>query len=315
MHAPLRLHFCSDLFNPRLPDADYQQEVAAAEAAGITPALIDFEALVQGNDPERAVRRVPPADPPVPALYRGWMLTADRYASLYAALHSRGHRLLNEPSAYRHCHHLPEAYPLIRPYSPRTVWLETGPEVDFDRVEALLPGFGDAPLIVKDFVKSQKHYWHEACFIPSASDREAVERVVRRFVDLQGADLCGGLVFREFEEFEPIGVHPRSGLPLTLEYRVFYLNGAPFCTTRYWEEGNYGSAEPPHAQFRGVAKEIRSRFFTMDLARRRDGEWRIVELGDAQVAGLPDHLDRGEFYRVLAAAWSDVAWAAASPAT
>ena len=36
-----------------------------------------------------------------------------------------------------------------------------------------------------------------------------------------------------------------------------------------------------------VARQIQSRFFTMDIAQRSDGEWMIVELGDAQVAGLP----------------------------
>ncbi len=310
----MRLLFCTDPFDPGAPDAEYQVEASAAGAAGFATHLVDFEAL-QGNDPERSVRRVPPADPPCPALYRGWMMTVDRYARLYAALRSRGVYLLNDPEAYRHCHHLPAAYSLIRPYTPRTVWLEIGPEVDFDRVVALLSGFGDAPLIIKDFVKSQKHYWHEACFIPSASDRGAVERVVRRFVELQGEDLCGGLVFREYEEFEPVGMHPRSGLPLTREYRVFYFDGVPFFTTRYWEEGTYGTIELPFARFQSVAREIRSRFFTMDLALRKDGEWRIVELGDAQVAGLPEHVDRGEFYRALAAVSGNVAWAADSPAT
>ena len=34
-------------------------------------------------------------------------------------------------------------------------------------------------------VESQKHAWEAACFIPSASDREEVERVVRRFLELR----------------------------------------------------------------------------------------------------------------------------------
>jgi hypothetical protein len=43
-------------------------------------------------------------------------------------------------------------------------------------VMELLRPFGDAPLVLKDYVKSQKHAWDEACFIPSASDRKAFER-------------------------------------------------------------------------------------------------------------------------------------------
>ena len=111
-------------------------------------------------------------------------------------------------------------------------------------MEALAP-FGDAPLVLKDFVKSRKHEWAEACFIPSAADREAVERVVGRFLELQGEDLAGGLVFREYVEFEPVGVHPRSGMPLTQEYRIFWLDGGPLFWSPYWEGADYGGTEPP----------------------------------------------------------------------
>jgi len=49
-----------------------------------------------------------------------------------------------------------------------------------------------------------------------------------------------------------------------------------------------------------LAGRVRSRFFTMDVARRAvDGEWLVVELGDGQVAGLPDDVDVGAFYRAL----------------
>ena len=44
---------------------------------------------------------------------------------------------------------------------------------------------------------------------------------------------------------------------------------------------------------------MRSRFFTMDVAKRRDGDWLIVELGDGQVAGLPEHADVDGFYKAL----------------
>ena len=48
-----------------------------------------------------------------------------------------------------------------------------------------------------------------------------------------------------------------------------------------------------------IAAQIRSRFFTMDVAQRTDGEWMIVELGDGQVAGLPERADQGKFYQAL----------------
>ena len=58
-------------------------------------------------------------------------------------------------------------------------------------------------------------------------------------------------------------------------------------------------------RFAAVAGGVRSRFFTMDVAQRRDGDWLIVELGDGQVAGLPDHADVDGFYKALKVHWPD----------
>jgi hypothetical protein len=127
---------------------------------------------------------------------------------------------------------------------------------------------------------------------------------VGRFLELQG-DLAGGLVFREFVEFEPVGVHPRSGMPLTEEYRAFWLDGVPVFWAPYWAEGDYRASRPTIEDFAGVAPAVRSRFFTMDLARRRDGGWMIVEVGDGQVSGLPRESDADRFYEALSRAWSD----------
>jgi hypothetical protein len=171
-------------------------EVAAAESLGFQHVLVDYEALVNDAAPVRAVRRVARQSGPMRGLYRGWMLTPEHYRQLYGALAERDLHLINDPSAYTHCHYLPESYPIIQRYTPRSVWLRTGPEVAFDRVMELLSPFASRAVIVKDFVKSRKHEWSEACYIPSASDRSAVERVVRRFVELQGEDFNEGLVFR-----------------------------------------------------------------------------------------------------------------------
>ena len=37
----------------------------------------------------------------------------------------------------------------------------------------------------------------------------------------------------------------------------------------------------------------------MDIARQKNGELIIIELGDGQVAGLPDKTNRNEFYEQL----------------
>jgi hypothetical protein len=299
----MKIVFCSDPLNSRQPDTAYLAEAAAAERLGIPYTLVDYDALACENDPLMAVRRVPAQSPPELGIYRGWMLTPEQYRQLFVAIEAKGVRLLNEPAAYRHCHYLPESYSVIESHTPRSVWIKTHGEIALDEIMERLRSFGSAAVVVKDFVKSRKHEWAEACFIPSASDREAVERVVRRFLDLQGDDLSEGLVFREFIEFEPVGSHPKSRMPLTKEFRLFFLDRRPIFWTPYWDEGDYQGAQPPVERFVPVAARVRSRFFTMDIAKRRDGDWLIVELGDAQVAGLPAHADVDAFYEALKTHW------------
>jgi hypothetical protein len=304
LDSDMHLVFCSDPLTPRQPDSAYGAEVAAATAVGADYVLVDYEALTDERDPARAVRRVPQQAATTPALYRGWMLTPPQYSDLYDALVERGVSLLNDPAAYRYCHYLPEWYPALAAYTPATVWCEYDGHLDMAQVMALLAPFGTAPLIVKDYVKSRKHEWYEACYIPSAADAVAVERVVRRFIELQAEGLNEGLVFREFVEFEPLGSHSKSGMPLTREYRLFFLDGQPLYATEYWDESEYAGSEPPLDEFTAIAGAVPNRFFTMDVARVVDGRWMIVELGDGQVAGLPSEAHAPAYYRVLAARWA-----------
>jgi hypothetical protein len=298
------LIYCQDPLARGEPDAAFASEVGAAEPHGLPHALIDFEALVYDGDPLRAVRAVPVAAQPELGVFRGWMLRSEQYAQLYAALLDRNVRLINDPAAYLHCHHLPESYAHIARWTPRTVWLPLAPGEAAPAREtlyALLTPFDDHPLIVKDYVKSRKHEWAEACFIPSAADLEGVERVVRRFMELQSDDLAGGLVFREYVAFTPLTTHARSGMPLTREYRTFWLDGQPVLTAPYWDEGDYAGVEPPVDAFVPAAAKVASRFFTMDVAQRADdGAWQIIELGDGQVAGIPERADAGDLYVALA---------------
>ena len=88
-------------------------------------------------------------------------------------------------------------------------------------------------------------------------------------------------------------------MPLTREFRLFVLDGVIVHWFNYWEEGDYGESKPPLDRFREVAMLPKSRFFTMDIAQTEDDQWLIIELGDAQVAGLPDNADPDAFFSSL----------------
>lgn len=292
----MKIIFCEDPLNKNHPDEMYQAEAKAAQAVGFDYELINYEALVYEKNLEKSTRRVSQNNPETVGLYRGWMLKPKDYRRLYEGLFEKGIKLINDPSAYQHCHYLPESYEVIKQKTPKTVWLPVEGAVDMDKVIALLTTFGHRPVIVKDYVKSQKHYWSEACFIPNASDPVVVSPIVSRFVELQDEDFNEGLVFREFVELESLTTHSKSGMPLTKEFRVFVFKGAPLVVSEYWEEGDYQAIVPSISEFTNEMKAVQSQFYTMDIAKRANGEWVIMELGDGQVAGLPERVDANQFY-------------------
>ena len=156
-------------------------------------------------------------------------------------------------------------------------------------------------MIVKDYVKSEKHMWDAACFIPDVADREAARRVVANFVRVRGDDLEGGLVLRRYEPLRAVAPPGVGGLPVAAEWRTFWLDGDLLlrCPNHEVPAGTT-LPEPPMPLLREVAGRMRSRFFTLDVALRDDGTWRVIEPGDAQVAGLPPAASADDFYARLA---------------
>ncbi|QDG49553.1 hypothetical protein FIV42_02005 [Persicimonas caeni] len=295
----MHIFFCSDPLERRRADAVYASEFAAARDVVDACHLIDFEGLEMSGKPFAEVTPPQRQEPAVEAVYRGWMLSPAQYRRLYGALEARGYMLVNSPEQYRHCHYLPESYGVLEGVTPQTVWLEGAEHSDADICDAA-SAFGDAAIIVKDYVKSQKHYWDEACFVPSASDTERLLQVVRRFIELQGGELEGGLVLRRYVEFETLPTVDEGDAPSVLEYRLFFFDGRLVSLAPYWDESDYPSAlEVPVDRFGEVADRIDSRFFSMDVARTVDGEWLVVEVGDGQVSGLPERVDEDEFFAEL----------------
>ncbi len=295
----MTIFFPADPLEPHRPDRAFAAEVEAAQRAGLPWQIVNFERLTRDKNAELAIRRVTPATSCGLAVYRGWMLRPEAYAALYHALQKRDWLLINSPDSYDHCHLLPASYDRIEAHTPRTIWLPLPDCLDENKVRDALRIFGNNSVIVKDYVKSRKHEWHDACYIPDAQNVAGV-RVVARFLELQGDDLVGGLVLREFVELQIIGAHERSGLPLAREFRLFFLDHRLLLSADYWAQGDYSGEAPPLALFCHIAHSVRSRFFSMDVAQKADGEWIIIELGDGQVAGLPGEDLAPKFYGKLA---------------
>lgn len=281
---------CADPLRPRQTDGHFAAEARAARDLDHPVALIDHDALTAG-DVTAAVARVPKG--PRTAWYRGWMLTAGQYGALSDALAERGVTLLTSPRDYQRAHELPGWYETFEPVTPRSVWLPTAPGVPpaRSRLAAAATALGGGPAVVKDHVKSRKHEWHEACFVPDAADTDRLTSVVNRFVELQGDTLTGGVVLRAFEDF-------RTNVG---EARLWWVDGDPVLLTAH-PDSPTRRPRPDPAFVRPLVAALGCRFVTTDLARREDGAWRVVEVGDGQVSDLPHGTDAGPLLNRLAGA-------------
>ena len=76
-------------------------------------------------------------------------------------------------------------------------------------------------------------------------------------------------------------------------------DGAPALVLPYWEGTRVPT--PPVERFLPALGRVGARFMTADLARRVDGEWLLLEVGDGQVSGLPEDASATDLYRALAA--------------
>ncbi|MFD8088088.1 ATP-grasp domain-containing protein [Kitasatospora sp. NPDC059722] len=309
--------FPADPLNPRRPDPHFAWEARLVRELGGEHHLVDHDALLAGRA-EEAVRRVPEGGGPL--WYRGWMIPSRDYAAFAAALSARGGNLLTSAAGYAAAHELPGWYGVFEGSTPSSVWIPSAGEAAGGSASAPGPGReeladavarlgGRGPAIVKDYVKSRKHEWHEACYVPELADLDAVGRVVARFVELQGEFLAGGVVLRRYEEFArasaPVGTEAGAGVGLgvgvgvgvgvggtrAVEARVWWLDGEPVLVGPH-PDAPRDEVDPDLTGVRSLVRTLGCRFVTTDLASRADGSgWRVVEVGDGQVSDLPHGID------------------------
>jgi hypothetical protein len=225
-------------------------------------------------------------------LHRGWMMNDSLYAALFVALVARGYSPVVSVGAYAQAHYLPNAYEFIRGRTPESVWV-VGRDVAgaWEKYEHL----GQPAAIVKDFVKSTKHRWKEACFIPAGTEKKRFEQIMTAFLDARGELFEKGIVLRRFHELVNLA-DDIQGQPMHEEYRLFMWRGTLLAATPAIRgRGPFECL----ADWESIARKFENPFISMDIARQRDGSWLIVEIGDGGVSGLPDTIAPDLFYKKL----------------
>lgn len=249
----LRFLFPCLPYSPSQVEPMFESQREAAGKLGFKTSLLSYEDLLQE---ERLIVR-PPAESDEVLLLRGWMLKADEYASLHSLSSRRGWQLLISPQHYERCHFLPGWVGQLEDLTPPTVALDWR---DRGRIEHLLQSWGCA--FVKDSVKS--------CTLggpPIVRDFDELVALKGRMDEYRGYPESL-LYFRRVEEFQS-----------DRERRLFVIRG---------QVHHFDAPEAALTLGRQVAERIDSPFYSVDVVVRRDGVWRVVELGDGQVSDLKE---------------------------
>lgn len=175
--------------------------------------------------------------------------------------------------------------------TPKTWWLDSGFSLD------MLPN--DKSFVVKGKINSRKHSWNKRMFAPTKGD------VMNRVSSLMDDELIRdqGIIIREYiplVKFEE-GI---NGLPITNEWRIFFLNGVPFSQSYYWViaddlEKLQTASRPPENFIKKISKFAkRVPFCVFDIAEKEEGGWIVVEMNDAGMSGLASG-SLGLFYNNL----------------
>ena len=288
----MKILFCEDTFCPNSVEEAYISEYACAKNNGFGILLYNFE--------EKTIKNKKISNELETVIYRGWMLNPYEYKILYNDLLAMNYKLINNPMEYQNCHYLPDSLKYIKNYTPKTIFEKY---IDDESIKILIENakiFNGKPVIVKDYVKSEKHYWDTACFVPNSNDVIKLSETIKNLIDLRENYLNEGIVIREFIELNNLTNHSKSGMPLSEEYRIYFYKNNYLCIYNYWEEGIYKNIDFDIKYFVNIAKNVESNFFTMDIAKDIHGNLLIIELGDGQVSGIPENEDKNIIYEKIA---------------
>jgi hypothetical protein len=240
--------FPASPLNPRVIDEFFFDQAVALKQAGFDTSVIDDQGFVR-----------PKLEPGAMCVYRGWMMTPEEYALLHRRVASYGVWMLVSPEQYVAAHCLPEWYPALSRWTPST---EIFPSLEVAPLEEFVRSAGWEKFQLKDYVKSLKTAGGSAITAP-----EEIAPALGNMEKYRGV-IEGGICVRRWEEFVQ-----RS------ETRYFVVRG------RYFGQETAFDTRAMRILDR-VKGLIPSPFWSIDIAQRTDGEFRIVEIGDGQVSDL-----------------------------
>jgi hypothetical protein len=267
-------------------------EAARMFGCRIYPIPLDFEVC---ETAENALAYLPECDPPVLAIWAGYIPAVERYRAIYEAAAAKGVRLINTPAQYQTAMEFDKFYSLLGDLTPESMVLSSADELA--TVEQRL-GF---PVFAKGAVKSNKDQGWAAC----VANNDAELAAIAASLLARERRSRGKIIVRRLVRFRNIATDKQS-FPIGREYRVFAYRDEVLVYGFYWDE--YRDSVPlspaDDAAIRALsieaARRIGTPFIAADIGQLEDGRWIVIEVSDGQFAGL-SHVTVMELWSKLAA--------------
>lgn len=178
-----------------------------------------------------------------------------------------------------------------------------------------IPYNDNGPFVVKGLTNSRKHNWNTKMYSPNKTE---LGTIISNLFD-DSLINQQGICIRKYEKLQEIttGI---NDLPITIELRVFVYNDTIIADSFYWssyinETMNKLGFLPnlthfsecgetaPFILLNNVIKTLSKEkdcpsFYVIDIAKKEDGEWMVIELNDGQMSGL-SCIDEDVFYNNL----------------
>ena len=268
-----------ELLLPSSSRDDIARSLQAARIAGARIYTIapDFS---QCETAENALWHVPTQPQTAPAVWLGYIPDATRYRAIYDAARSKNIRLVNAPDEHTRAQEFDGAYPFIRDLTPRSVTLHS--PADCAQVAREI-GF---PMFLKGAIQSRKARGWRACV---ANDEAELNQLADDLWRLENRSR-GRVIARELVALRHARKH--DDFPLGREYRVFVLREEILSLGYYWPGADPLAALSPAEDeaVRGLAIQAAQRlqvpYLAIDIGQLETGKWIVIEVGDAQFAGL-----------------------------
>lgn len=228
-------------------DAVFSTEYTHMQQLGFACHLVDDEQLLIKNLVKNKLTHNDKV------IYRGWMMSLEQYQTFEKKLSPI--ELLTDGADYAYCHHLPRWYDDLHDLTAKTICFSGIPTEK--QLENSINELNWSAYFIKDFVKS--NYDKRGSVAKNLGE-------IKEIIALLGKYRCieGGICLREFEHYQ----HDTEERYFVYQGKIFSPNG---CIPAFAHE---------------VAERINVPFFSMDIIKNIEGQYRLVELGDGQVSDL-----------------------------